>query len=852
MQLRLPKLSKFPRSAIFVISTLVFVTILLRVATWNIHSPDFMSPLSPWLDIIRTEGPSVIGANFANYNSPYLYLMWLFSLIFPRNIDVVKSLALVLDIVLAIGIYKLVSVFKPKPIVHILAPFLALLMPTILFNSAAWGQCDNLLGICVVFALYFVLTKRLLPAWALVGLSFAFKMQGIFLAPFLLFISIYRRKSFISGPLVAAGTAVLVSIPPLFTGHTLMEVLNPFLLGVQPMFGRKILSFFTPNLPVWFPDAFYDVLSIIFIGLAGLACLYLIKLGIQRLPKRLTLQSTLLIAVITLLVIPFLLPQMHERYYYQAEILLITLAIVAPARFLKPAFVLQAAVIPGLMLAFITSNTDQWLVALMSIPIFILIWYLVTVVRDPDFRLTAPLALDRLRRLSRIPAFITFTIIFIIFASISYQRLDPDFGWHYQSGKYFTENGIKQIEPFTYKASDFPWINHEPLSDIITYHLHNLGGYNLLVFVFAILWTFSMWLIYRHSRWRALPVLLLLATIAIAPYAGIRTITWSFLGLAILINLASSPKARWTIPILFVFWANLHGSFLIGLVYLAYLIFYDFVFFKKRKILKPSLILIASFFATFLNPYGPVVYVEIFRTLLDPTLKWTISEWQVNIPFEIIPYLLVFIFIGIFTFKSWRLREYARVQNCFFLAALSTQRHWPLFMLISLEPLSEDARKQLKPLFTQAQTNPALSKVLLAFVAIIVAISGFNLFSIFNNSWDREDRYPTAVVSYLTETPCSGNLFNEYNFGGYLIWKLPSHKVYIDGRGPSWEHNGTKYMRDYEKVFKDPEFRQAEFERLNITCALLYNERELTSELEDSGWTAAISTDEYTLLIQNP
>ena len=51
--------------------------------------------------------------------------------------------------------------------------------------------------------------------------------------------------------------------------------------------------------------------------------------------------------------------------------------------------------------------------------------------------------------------------------------------------------------------------------------------------------------------------------------------------------------------------------------------------------------------------------------------------------------------------------------------------------------------------------------------------------------------YPRQAVAFLKTHPSSGNLCSTYNWGGYLIWKLPEKKVCIDGRMPSWKQKSS-------------------------------------------------------------
>ncbi|RME56323.1 hypothetical protein D6779_10780, partial [Candidatus Parcubacteria bacterium] len=43
-------------------------------------------------------------------------------------------------------------------------------------------------------------------------------------------------------------------------------------------------------------------------------------------------------------------------------------------------------------------------------------------------------------------------------------------------------------------------------------------------------------------------------------------------------------------------------------------------------------------------------------------------------------------------------------------------------------------------------------------------------------------QFPADAVAWIKENHPQGNLFNEYNWGGYLIWALPEYPVAVDGR----------------------------------------------------------------------
>lgn len=62
-----------------------------------------------------------------------------------------------------------------------------------------------------------------------------------------------------------------------------------------------------------------------------------------------------------------------------------------------------------------------------------------------------------------------------------------------------------------------------------------------------------------------------------------------------------------------------------------------------------------------------------------------------------------------------------------------------------------------------------------------------------NGSWqkychNRRLVYPCGAVDYLrSQNSGNKNLYNRYEWGGFLIWELPEYKIFVDGRMPAWK-----------------------------------------------------------------
>ena len=436
---------------------------------------------------------------------------------------------------------------------------------------------------------------------------------------------------------------------------------------------------------------------------------------------------------------------------------------------------------------------------------------------------------------------------FIIFWATS-TKLDPDFGWHLMSGQHIATHGIPNHALFTYTMPNFEWINHEWLSDVIMSYIYQLGGYTLLVIFFSSLWTLALWLASRRHLWFAV----LLGTITLLPIIGVRPIIWTALGFVILERLLTSTSRLKYISIILLLWAwaNLHGSFALGLVLLIVTASLQKPFSKPL-----GLTVIIAILATFINPYGWHLYIEIFRTMLDPMLSSRIIEWQSmtdNWAFWIYSILLIATFVVTENHKKqWKFA----IPGSLLIMAINTQRQALPFVLSSVRYLEEYGSQVI----LQVKPKVRLTMTALGAITIIILLSIYGM----RSAIPYNDFYPAEGVKYLNQNPCTGRIFNDYTYGGYLIWKLPDTPTYIDGRMPSWSDNNGSIFDRYVRVFDDPEYRQSEFSKYQIKCVLVsksFTTKEsreetitnLSQDLQARGWKISWENKDSLLLTSQP
>lgn len=330
--------------------------LVYRWSMRDVVTGDYRMFLQNWYQHLASAGglAGLADASFSNYNTPYLALLALLTYV-PSVPPLygVKAISVVFDLVLAYFGYRIVALLRPASTWAPVAAAVALLfLPTLAMNSSAWAQCDSIYAAFCLGSLYYLLRDRPWVAMALFGVAFAFKLQAVFLLPALVGILIVNRqrlRSFTS--LVAAPAAFLAMlVPALIAGRSILSQLSVYpaqmadssAANVGARGGSSTSASLTANAPTvyaWLGGG--DTVK--YVGL-GVAAAVTLAFGGWLLWRRrpLTGAQALAVAATSTLIIPFLLPQMHERYFYLAEVLLVLVACVQPW-FAVPAALIQVA-----------------------------------------------------------------------------------------------------------------------------------------------------------------------------------------------------------------------------------------------------------------------------------------------------------------------------------------------------------------------------------------------------------------------------------------------------------------------------------------------------------------------------
>jgi Gpi18-like mannosyltransferase len=312
----------------FALYGLILLGIAARIYLLPVVSLDMKTYLLPWYDYIVTHGAwASLGDDFSNYTPPYLYLLALLTITkgMLSKVTAIKLLSILFDFFNAYLIYRIVKLQAKQEYMPLTAAALFLCLPTIALNSSAWGQADSIYACFILVSLFYLLQDKPLPALISFGVAFAFKAQAIFLFPFLLLLTFKKRIPWHHYLLVPIIYGIMMT-PALVAGRSISSVLEIY-LGQAETF--KSLSMKAPNLYLLISNDLYT--PALYIGIAITVMITLLwAAGYAIKIKDMDRETMIFCATVSVAMIPFLLPKMHERYFYLMDIFTFILAFYIP------------------------------------------------------------------------------------------------------------------------------------------------------------------------------------------------------------------------------------------------------------------------------------------------------------------------------------------------------------------------------------------------------------------------------------------------------------------------------------------------------------------------------------------
>jgi hypothetical protein len=436
---------------------------------------------------------------------------------------------------------------------------------------------------------------------------------------------------------------------------------------------------------------------------------------------------------------------------------------------------------------------------------------------------------------------------------------DPDVWWHLKTGQYIAEHkAVPHADPFSYTRAGQPWVAHEWLTELLLYEVQRVAGWGGLIVIFAVVLCAAFFLLYL--RCGPAPYVAGLATLlaawATAPVWGVRpqvvSLLLTSLWLLILERSESNSKLLWwTLP-LTLLWVNLHAGFALGLALSALFLAGEWMERalgwsspqSGRRLKTAALILVCNVLLVPLNPSGVRMFWYPIETLRSVAMQNYIAEWA-SPNFhraEYWPCLLVV--LGTFATLSWSSLK-VRPRDVLLLvvtlyAGLCSIRMIPLLVLIAIPLIAE--RLGNWPL-RNSGTRHRHGEIRMVSHGVIVlamtAFTGIHIAQVIQRQPQAEAHdFPVGAVTFLATHAVPGAIFNHYDWGGYLIWRLyPSIPVFIDGRADLYE---KQLLDQFADTYQFRDDWQHTLQRWSVGTVLVPMDSALTTGLRTApGWAVA-------------
>jgi hypothetical protein len=491
------------------------------------------------------------------------------------------------------------------------------------------------------------------------------------------------------------------------------------------------------------------------------------------------------------------------------------------------------------------------------------------------------------RILSSTHSMLFLVCMLVIFIAAAQPITDPDFWWHLKTGQYvFETRSIPRTDIFSGLRFGAEWVTHEWLSEFLMYSIFKTVGFGGLIVFFAAMITGAFWIVYQRCRRLAghpyvVAFALLLGAAATLPTWGVRPQMFSLLLASVFVSFLDCyarrervPSIWWLVPVI-VLWVNLHAGFALGLVLIALTIaglLLDWLLLREDSFANAWLrarplcwLLIVCGAAVALNPNGVRIYSYPFETLTSPAMMQYIEEWKSpdfhNPLFQALAVLMVGTFAAL-ALSSKRVRPGQLLMLAATAwAALRSGRNAPFFVLVAVPLLAEHASALItdsrfgqpsgsngKPALRNGSFMKLVSNVLLIGIIVAVAVLGVRM-AVAKQPAIEAQTFPTAAVDYLHDQEFPQPIFNEYEWGGYLIWKLyPNYRVYIDGRADVY---GDDLVKEFLLVNNGRPAWKETLDKRGIRTVLIKADAALASLLrQDNGWQKVFEDKQAVIFVR--
>ena len=409
---------------------------------------------------------------------------------------------------------------------------------------------------------------------------------------------------------------------------------------------------------------------------------------------------------------------------------------------------------------------------------------------------------------------------------------DGDTGYHIRAGEYILQtHSIPRQDIFSFHEPPLPWTAHEWLSEVIMAIVHRSFGLTGIVIFFSFILSLVYFLFFKILKADNNIVLSMIFSLLVLLSSMLHWLArphlFSLLLTVIWYYLLDEYQYKdrnylYVLPLIMLLWVNLHGGFLAGFILIGIYIFGNIVKFVtsesaekgiyERKVKLLGITTIICLLACLINPFGYHILLFPFKLvsnkfIMDHVHEFLSPNFHQLLPFK---YFLLLMFV-IFALSSVKVNLIELLLILMFTnMSLYSARYIPLFCIITAPILlrllnsilaRSDGRlaKFLKKRSDNISTIDISTKGHLWPVATIILVVIFAKVGKIDFKFSEKTK-PVAAVEFLKKEKIKGNMFDNDEFGDYIIYAAwPEYKVFFDGRIDMY---GVDMLKEYLKIAK--------------------------------------------------
>lgn len=475
----------------------------------------------------------------------------------------------------------------------------------------------------------------------------------------------------------------------------------------------------------------------------------------------------------------------------------------------------------------------------------------------------------------------------LVFTSLSVRLLgDAGIGWHIRTGQQIlATHSIPRTDSFSSTMHGQPWFAWEWLYDVIVGKMESVAGLNGLTWFTAVIiavtfgWMFRLLILRRTNLLFALGLVLLAVSASTIHFlARPHVLSW-LLTLAFFWILHTTEldedsvqpsRKSWILPILMIFWVNVHGGFLVGFVLLGvFWLASIWTWFKAatkrpdtslqkataaKRVLELGAVSVVTALASLINPYGWKLHGHIYAYLSNRFLMDHIEEFQPPNFHGLAQKCFLILLMSCLAVLLTRRRQ-LRTSGGFVVlfavyAGLYASRNIPIASILlamvagpSLPAIPAIDRFSRKMTAIEVQLRGHLWPALAILLTFFIALAGGRIGSkqLMDAHFDPQ-RMPVNAVNFIQSSGIPGPILSTDTWGGYVIYRLyPKTEVVLDDRHDLY---GEEFLKSYLAMVHVQEGWDTFLRQYSAKCILLPRNSALATVLSKSaGWKSIYADD---------